>query len=186
MEVESIERMLDLEDQLRVWAIDNKITHQAIGELLTVLKSNGHENLPKDSRTLLHTPRSIHIEKMGSGSFWYGGINQCLANILRPNIYENNEISLNFNMDGLPLSRSSKIEFWPILMNIANDLTISPMVVGIYCGVGKPSAEEYLEKFVDGLLAILTDGLTVNGVFFKVSINAFICDTPARCFLKCK
>lgn len=122
---------------------------------------------------------------MGSGTFWYGGVKQCLAN-LHLNASENNQILLNFNMDGLPLSRSSKIEFWPILMGIANNLTIPPMVVGIYSGVGKPNVEEYLDSFVNELLEILTNGLTIDGVHFTIKINAFICDTPARCYLKGK
>lgn len=183
IEMKTIETIVDFQEQLKVWAVDNLITHKAINDLLRVLKSNGHPELPKDSRT--HTPKIVITKEMGGGSFWYGGIKNCLLN-LHPNTNEKNEILLNFNMDGLPLSRSSKIEFWPILMSIANDLMISPMVVAIYCGVGKPSVDEFLENFVNELLEVLACGLTIDNVHFKVSINGFICDTPARCYIKCK
>lgn len=151
-----------------------------------MLKRNGHEQLPKDSRSFLFTPRKVVTEKMGDGSFWYGGIKHCLEKVLQLNKITPDPIPLNFNMDGLPLHKSSKTEFWPILMSIATDTKISPMVVAIYSGVGKPpSAEIYLKKFVDELTAIVKDGFPVNSSHCTVSINAFVCDTPARCYLKC-
>ncbi|XP_063882571.1 uncharacterized protein LOC135112246 [Scylla paramamosain] len=49
---------LALEEGLALWASKNNITRQAANELLELLRNNGH-NLPKDSRTLMETPRYL-------------------------------------------------------------------------------------------------------------------------------
>jgi len=41
---------------LRSWSLENNITHVALTKLLKGLRTNGHENLPCDARTLLETP----------------------------------------------------------------------------------------------------------------------------------
>lgn len=187
-EIETIDKSFEFANYLRRWAVTNKISHKAMNELLPFLKLNGHQNLPNDCRSFLGTPRKIVTQQMGNGLFWYGGIKKCLSKtILLHGSTFPNEIKLNFNMDGLPLYKSSKTEFWPILMGVANKLSISPMVVAIYCGVGKPpSSEIYLESFVEELLQILNHGITINNTHYNVSVNAFICDTPARSFIKCR
>lgn len=184
-EEECVENELVFMDKLKVWAIQNQIKHTALNDLLNILKRNGHISLPLDSRTLLSTPRQIVLEEMGSGSFWYGGITKCL---IRSFSYFEipNEIRLNFNMDGLPVYNSSKTEFWPILMNIANNTTTPTMVVAIYCGVGKPNSEMFLNAFCEELLELTKSGLILNNTRLKIAINAFICDTPARALFKCK
>lgn len=49
----------------------------------------------------------------------------------------------------------------------------------------KPSnLEIFLRKFVDELKALVTNGLQLNFKTIKVKIRCFICDSPARCFLK--
>lgn len=50
-----------------------------------------------------------------------------------------NKISLNFNIDGLPIHKSSNHQLWPILCNITEIKNVSPIVVGIYEGKSKPS-----------------------------------------------
>jgi len=48
---------MPISDQLQEWAIRNKITHVALGELLFILKQMPDlKNLPKDPRTFLLTP----------------------------------------------------------------------------------------------------------------------------------
>lgn len=55
---------LALEKGLALWGSKNNITHQAVNELLELLRRHGHD-LPKDSRTLMETPRYVEIlEKM--------------------------------------------------------------------------------------------------------------------------
>lgn len=74
-------------------------------------------NLPKDFRALVRTPRNLEISTVGGGQQWYNGIKTNLQNIF-PKLSEDMEISLKFNMDGLPLFKSSQRCFWPILASI--------------------------------------------------------------------
>ena len=41
-----------------------------------------------------------------------------LTDFLRNNFYERDVIELNFNIDGLPIAKSSNYQVWPILGNI--------------------------------------------------------------------
>ena len=59
--------------ELAEWILENKITRNASDGLLTLLKKNGHESLPKCTQTLLKTPRKIQIsEKCGSDYLYLG------------------------------------------------------------------------------------------------------------------
>lgn len=104
-----------------------------------------------------------------------------------PDILIPQTISCNINMDGLPIYRSNKLEFWPILLNICELPSLRPMVIGIYCGKGKPSdLLAYLQPFVEEARILLQDGLIVNNSRITVKLRCFIYDSPARAFIKGK
>lgn len=58
------------------------------------------------------------------------------------------------------------------------------MVVSIFFGECKPDLNTFLKPFVDEMNEILKYGLEINGYQLSVSILCFICDSPARSFLK--
>lgn len=88
-------------------------------------------------------------------------------------------------MDGLPIYKSSKDEFWPILFNIFEMPEIKPMVIGIYCGKHKPvDLTEFLSPFVEEMKTVLENGIDINQHNISVKIRCFICDSPARAFIK--
>lgn len=108
-------------------------------------------------------------------------------------------------MDGLPLFNSSKYQFWPILANVFGKLyiliqetvyftyhetkildypQIRPFVIAIWCGEGKAPVNEYLAQFVTELKSLLETGIVINNHKIYVKIKAFICDTPARAYIK--
>lgn len=62
--------------------------------------------------------------------------------------------------------------------------TVKPMVVSIFFGEGKPDLNTFLKPFVDEMNEILKYGLAINEYQLNVSIFCFICDSPARSFLK--
>ncbi|CAH0562990.1 unnamed protein product [Brassicogethes aeneus] len=76
------------------------------------------------------------------------------------------------------------MEFWPILFKIGNRPQLQPMVAAIYCGETKPPLREYPTQFVDELNNILKNGVLVNEQKIQVKIKYFVCDTPARNFIK--
>ncbi|XP_017467821.1 PREDICTED: uncharacterized protein LOC108360143 [Rhagoletis zephyria] len=61
---------------------------------------------------------------------------------------------------------------------------IKPMAIAIYIGDTKPPLKEYFRQFVDELNDILHRGLCINGHQIKLIIRYFVCDTPARNFIK--
>lgn len=106
-----------LPELLKQWAIEYGITRRALSALLKILISAGLWYLSSDSRTLLKTPRTVSIIDMCGGKYWHGGLRKNIERLLS-GIKENMTINLTFNIDGLPLFKSSKTTFWPILADI--------------------------------------------------------------------
>lgn len=104
-------------DELRSWVIQFHITRRSVSKLLNLLRKFGWKYLPKDSRTLMITPRSVEIEEKAGGKMWYNGIKNNLISIFS-RLNRDIVVELNFNIDGLPLFKSSLLSFWPILANI--------------------------------------------------------------------
>lgn len=174
-----------LQDGLAVWASQNNITRQAMTSLLGLLRKAGHD-LPKDARTLLQTPRCVPTTEKCGGKYSYFGIESCLRKILSDNldfIKENNSIKLIVNVDGIPLYKSSNDQFWPILVKFSR---FRPALVALFCGKKKPdSVENFLSDFLEEYKHLSEDGLVVDGRRLKIYILCFVCDAPARSFLKC-
>lgn len=62
---------------------------------------------------------------------------------------------------------------------------INPMVIAIWCGNSKPTVlNEYLNPFVHELNEILRNGICIDDYQINVIVRCFICDTPARSFIK--
>ena len=59
-------------------------------------------------------------------------------------------------------------------------------LVTFFCGTKKPdSVEEYLFDFLKEIREIANNWFQFNDKRFDVLIDSFICDAPARSFLKC-
>ncbi|XP_062545556.1 uncharacterized protein LOC134212057 isoform X2 [Armigeres subalbatus] len=172
---------------LQQWAIKHNINHQAVKELLTIIKHEYSDTgLPTDPRTLLHTPKTTAVVNIPGGQYWHQGLETCLRNAFK-DLDQNIVIQLNVNVDGLPIHKSSKHQLWPILCNIHQMPHIKPMAVGIFLGKSKPlSVSDYLKPFIDELIPMMASGLTVNEKIIEIKIRCFICDSPARAFLKGK
>ena len=185
-----IEQNLRVRSKLKTWATSFQINQMALKELISIWNERLPNLLPQDPRTLLKTPRIISIETIDeNGHYWHQGLELCLKNYLQsvPNIPST--ISLNINVDGLPIYKSSKQEFWPIISNIHELPNVKPMVIGIYSGYGKPGdVNNFLRRFVEEIKQVLENGITIkkptHECKVKVCIRCFICDSPARAFIK--
>lgn len=120
-EYELNQSAVPLNDELKSWAIQNRISMRALDSLLLILRSNGHNELPKSYRTLLNTPRDIELKTFGDSKYWYRGLAECLKTLFS-NLDRNLRIKLKFNVDGLPIFGSSQIQFWPILCSVEGKL----------------------------------------------------------------
>ncbi|CAI6343825.1 unnamed protein product [Macrosiphum euphorbiae] len=147
-------------------------------------------NVPKDIRTLMKTPTTHVISNIGQGSYIHLGLENMILPILKKFnalIYTPNKIlKIGINLDGLPLSRSSKSQLWPILIEFTNCNLLSEYVlpIGIFHGNTKPkSIHEFLNPFLSDLLILLNSGLNVDGNIYQFEVGHIVCDSPAKSFL---
>ncbi|ODM92363.1 hypothetical protein Ocin01_14323 [Orchesella cincta] len=149
---------------LRSWAIQNNIKSRAVNSLLYILKQHScFSELPKDSRSLLKTPRKINIIKVKPGNYCHFPLVKTLSKVVENDNFPS--IGLQLNVDGVPISKSSSQQFWPILAHVVNKPSSPPFVLGIYYGTDKPeSSNKFLEIAVQELLEISETGI-VTGYF---------------------
>lgn len=176
---------LTLSELLATWAVKERINHTALRSLLKVLQTHScHSDLPNDPRTLLNTPRSMQIKEINYGHYWHYGLKKGIVNILN-NLeqYQNNIIELMIGIDGLPISKSSGSQLWPILGKIL-DLN-KVFIIGIYHGHSKKPeyASEFLEDFVNEAKQLVENGLENNGKIYQCCIKIICSDAPAKSFI---
>lgn len=128
--------------EISAWALTHQINQSALKSLLQILRSKlPNEELPGDARTLLKTPREKMCKPIpnGNGKYWHYGLQKVLHEaLIARNILLRKKYTLNINIDGLPMFRSSTESFWPILVEIHEfRCQVAPLVVGIFCGKSK-------------------------------------------------
>ncbi|VEN58351.1 unnamed protein product [Callosobruchus maculatus] len=174
------------------WSLKHNITHTAINDLLNILRNNAiPHQLPSDARALLGTVRKIEgIKVVPPGKYYHFGIEDCLRVLVKSvssideYVLKNDSIELNINIDGLPISKSSSSQVYPILCSISGTSIVE--MIGIYYGVQKPQDPNlFLETFISEVTTIINNGFYTNGKLYSIKIKAFICDAPAKAFIKC-
>ena len=72
--------------------------------------------------------------------------------------------------------------FWPILASFSG---CKPFLVALFCGTSKPdSLTHYLSDFIAELRVLVERGVVVDNRVYHIHIFTFICDAPARAWLK--
>jgi len=184
-----------LRDKLQNFVVRfrSNMTVELIENLLEILRSENHYDLPKSATGLLQTKSNENIQVMKSlkntnGSYVYFGIEEGLKDIISEE-YTENTIRLLFNIDGLPLYNSSSQQFWPNLGLIVHDKYDSnPFIVAVYSGDSKPkNVNDFMKDFIQEVSYLIKNGLNIRQRIFKIDVIGFSCDTPARAFIKkCK
>ncbi|XP_308269.4 uncharacterized protein LOC1269626 isoform X1 [Anopheles gambiae] len=177
----------DIGECLRTWAVVRNQPRSSVNEILAILGIWTDLLLPKDSRTLLKTPKTIgeEIQSIAGGEFWYKGIENNLVNYFKSTVPSIDELSIQVSTDGLPLHRGGPTQLWPILMKIVELPSAPIMMIAVFCGPAKPtSLEVFLRQFVEEANDIHRRGLRIGDKMIKFSIQAIIADSPARAFLK--
>ncbi|KYN15964.1 hypothetical protein ALC57_11792 [Trachymyrmex cornetzi] len=177
--------------ELRAWTLSKNptIPHTRLDALLRILRVRLLPNLPLSSKTFLRTASvdydvQIHED---SSEFVYFGLKKILQMSINPNLHTNNVVNLKINVDGVQLFKSSSKQFWPILCQVHSEKDVyQPFPIAIYCGTHKPqNLEQYLQQFIEEINYLHENGFEVNGQHLQVKLIAFICDRPARAFIKC-
>lgn len=171
---------------LRYWASTFSVSLAALSALLSILRMF-HPELPTDARTILKTQTHVSTIKMEGGEYYHfglaKGILSCLKSLILPEQLK--IVKVQFNLDGLPLFKSCTLQFCLILAIVNCDYTKHPFLIGLYCGMKKPKCIfEFLKPFIDDLADVLMDGIVYNGQNILVEVSSFVCDAPARAFVK--
>lgn len=177
-----------LRKQLSLWAKECNITLISVTKLLVILRSHGHSELPKVAQTLLSTPTHNQIVPVDPGHYIHIGIEKNILKLLKliSNLNDiDNIISMDVNVDGVPITNSTRKQFWPILGRCV-EISKYPFPIGIFYGLKKPtSSSDLFEHFISEIEHINENGISFQNRTYFVQINAFICDAPAQSFVKC-
>lgn len=170
-------------ENIRSWSFQYNICGSALSALLLLLVNYGLEFLPKDSRTFKKTPKSTKVREVEPGIYWHYGIKRYLKKLLEILPLElPYELTLNMSMDGLPLCKSSKGSFWPILGKFKEITSMKPFVIGLYYHISsKPLCpKKYLEELISELVELENN----NFMGKVVKIGIFIFDAVASAFIR--
>ncbi|KAM0727560.1 hypothetical protein ACS0PU_005809 [Formica fusca] len=170
-------------NNLKDWSLKHKIGHSAFSDLLKLLKTSNIDpnDLPSDARTLLSTPRISEIQKMEPGIYYHFGLSEAIKKLYKDD--GSNTIEVLINIDGLPLSKSSSSQIYPILCSLYSNPT-KIAAVGIYHGYEKPiNANEFLLQFVNEAIDLTTNNININESIKEFKIKGFICDASAKSFI---
>ena len=175
----------DLETFLCEWITIHGIPHNAVSSLLKKLKDHTcFKHLPADPRTLLKTPRNTLTRTVPPGTYYHFGLETAITHVVQSlkDNFKNDNIKIAINIDGLPISKSSANQFWPILGSISPYKHV--FTIGIYYGLEKcKDVNDFLHDFVSEAKILCRDGIVINDRNIKCEINALICDAPAKSFI---
>ncbi|CAH1107023.1 unnamed protein product [Psylliodes chrysocephalus] len=183
-----------LKNFLKSWSTTSNINLVQLTRLLKGLKNIFPElTLPMDGRTLLGSnKRSFSTVFENDTQFVYLGIKRTLDAYLKiPNLkkqfLKDSVIKLIFNIDGLPLFKSSCTQMWPILCRVYNSsYKLSPFPVALYCGTTKPkNINNYLKDFISEINELVLNGIYIDNTNVQINLFCITCDAPARSYLKC-
>lgn len=171
-----------LKNDLRAWSLRYNIRNQALSALLKTLKKYNNPDLPADARSLKGTPRRIVSRSVDPGRYWHFGIRKMIEILKLKNVDLPEELTLNVNIDGLPIYNSSKALFWPILGKFVELDFLKPFVIGIYFHDSKKPTDirSYLKDFITEMKYFSTHKFCGT----SVSPGLFILDAPAKSFVK--
>ena len=181
---------VSFQDCLATWAANFNIQHVALSELLKILNKHGMD-VPNDPRTLLSTPKDLSEKDMCGGKYIYIGVAKTLSAAMKKaangTIFsDGTSLTIDINIDGIPLFKSSNGSLWHVLGAIREAPECGVLTFALFFGKQKPTPlDEYLSDFITEMKEMLQSGLKIGDIHFNVSLGAFVCDAPARAYVKC-
>jgi hypothetical protein len=173
----------EFQSKLQKWSVLHQVTQNATSDLLKILKSHKcFSYLPSDVRTLLKTPKTTEVRDVPPGKYFHFGIEKSVQKVIHKCNLIFDSVVVQFNIDGLPITKSNNNAFWPILGCLSKSSEV--FVVGIYEGKGKPNdINDYLHDFVNEAYHLCTNGIEIGDKIVPFKIEAFVCDAPARAYI---
>ncbi|CAG9763445.1 unnamed protein product [Ceutorhynchus assimilis] len=174
---------------LTSWAVKTHLSHNAFNELLTIIRFHTeYKDIPRDCRTLLKVDPTLKksIVQFSSGNYYHFGLKEgILETLKRQNIINCPEVlKISINIDGIPLTKSSLSQFWPILGFLDSFKDSQPFPIGVFHGKSKPeNIQCFFQAFVNEFKTVKQNGIHFNNSQFSVQISKILCDAPAKSFV---
>lgn len=152
--------------------------------MLSILKQHKCFNfLPLDCRTILHSTSSkiTSITFVKPGHYFHFGLKNGIENCSK-RFHIKSDIKIVIGIDGLPLTKSSSSQFWPILAYV-HPFEEYIFLIGLYHGLEKPAdSNEFLKDFISEAEYLVKNGIDINDNK-KISIFTICADAPAKSFV---
>lgn len=167
-------------ESLRHWAHDFTVPQVAVSSLLKILDSNGVTGLPLDCRTLVGTPKYRDVCVVSPGTYCHIGLFKALDVFMKNCSERPSELTIDVNIDGVPISQITNDGFWLILARVnAAKFSSQIYVIGAYQGKRKPKVfSEFLMPFIEEAKEI--GNYKFEGVTVVANIRFIVCDATAR------
>ena len=175
--VVSVKKQEETRQFLCEWAIKSKPSVEALNSLLHYFNTI-MPLLPKTGVTLKETEHIKGVVELCGGQYLYIGVKEALADCLQsyPAV---KKLDMIINVDGVKCYSSKKMSLWPMLTMINGT---GPYLVSVWYGPKKPTnVDLFLADFIKEMELLLVEGY--GGL--NVNLKYFVCDAPARAFLKC-
>lgn len=178
---------VSLASHLRDWVNKFQVKHNAVDELVKLLRESGHPDLPATARTLLKTARTVDVSQKSGMEYIFLGVKVELVKHLDkypPEIRQSvNTLDIALNIDGLPLFSSTKKSLWPVLCAIQLvPMKIFP--VALSYGASKPSDLDFLRDTITELQELLQNGFRYQDRVVQIKLKCIVCDAPAKAMVK--
>uniref|UniRef100_A0ABD2WGA0 DUF4218 domain-containing protein n=1 Tax=Trichogramma kaykai TaxID=54128 RepID=A0ABD2WGA0_9HYME len=135
--------------------------------------------------TNIEVIKDINRTDDNDSEFAYIGLEKKLESLVNPNLHDF-IIEITINIDGFAPFESSNLTIWPILIKIFHrEHEYPPFTTAVYAGKSKPKdINAYLKDFINEINRLGSTGIMIKKKNYKLSIKFFVCDAPARSFLK--
>ena len=177
----------DLTKDLARWVLNYQISRNTSNDLLTILRQNGHFEMPKCTSTLLKIQRQVHTEIKCGGDNIYLGISNGISRVFASNPYlqmDSAIVDLVVNVDGAPLHKSSSTQIWPIICKFAN---YPPFIISLFCGTKKPDdSEEFLHDYLHEIDVLRQAGFQNGNNVFFINLHACLWCTSKTVLKMCQ
>ncbi|KAM0735062.1 hypothetical protein ACS0PU_011175 [Formica fusca] len=175
----------NFKNDLVIWATEYQIKHNALKALLLKLKQHScFSTLLIDPRSFLKTPRTQTLRVVVPGIYYHFGLRNVISDALTLQKDNIDCVKITINIDGLPLSKSSQQQFWPILGSVLPYNNV--FIIGIYYGNEKPAdANGFIQDFINEAIQICENDIYIDNRNIQCRIEALICDAPAKAFVLC-
>lgn len=178
--------------QIREWAVLNRIKNNALDGLLKILGRRLLPALPKSAKTLLKTSRASYtIQPMNDskgriGEYVYIGVKKQILKHINPDFHEVDEesgmklVEIDVNVDGLKVFKSSEKDAWVISARIVDKRGLyKTFTIAVYYGQGKPANMNlFVRDFVREIITLsgvrgpdFGEGFTLGGENYRVRLR---------------